>query len=93
LGNEYVDLAADERRQLLAGLLARFSPMRAALELSAKAGAAGIGRKQIAEMIERNSKISSSTPGRRASTILHWLQWLKQATGAVKQTELGFAAR
>jgi hypothetical protein len=93
LGSQYVNLPADERRQLLAGLLAHFPPMRAALELSAKASAEGIGKKEIAELIEHNSKISNTTPARRASTILAWLQWLQQATGAVQKTDLGFAAR
>jgi hypothetical protein len=93
LGNEYVDLPADERRRLLAGLLANFPPMRAALELSAKAGALGIGKKEIAALLKRNSKISSSTPGRRASTILAWLDWLRKFTGAVQTTELGFTIR
>jgi len=93
LGNEYVNLPADERRRLLAGLLVHFSPMRAALELSAKTGAEGIGKEKIAELIKRNSKISSTTPSRRASTILAWLHWLQQATGAVQKTELGFTVR
>ena len=93
LGNEYVNLPADERRQLLAGLLAHFPPMRAALELSAKTGDEGIGKRKIAELIKRNSNISSTTPTRRASTILAWLHWLQQATGAVQKTELGFTVR
>jgi hypothetical protein len=93
LGREYVNLPADERRQLLAVLLVNFPPMRAALELSARAGAKGIGKTEIAKLIGRNSKISSSTPGRRASTILTWFNWLQQATGAVQKTELGFTVR
>jgi hypothetical protein len=93
LGREYANLPADERRQLLAGILAHFPPMRAALELSAKMGADGIGKNEIAKLIERHSKISSSTPGRRASTILAWFHWLQQATGAVQKTELGFTVR
>ncbi len=93
LGNEYVNLPADERRRLLAGLLAHFPPMRAALELSARAGAQGIGKKEIAVLLERYSKITSSTPARRASTILAWLDWLRMFAGAVKTTELGFTIR
>jgi hypothetical protein len=93
LGGEYVSLPADERRQLLAGLLVHFQPMRAALELSAKRGAHGIGKKDIAALLERHSKITSSTPARRASTILAWLDWLRQATGAVQTSELGFKIR
>ena len=93
LGREYANLPADERRQLLAGILAHFPPMRAALELSAKMGTDGIGKNEIAKLIERHSKISSSTPGRRASTILTWFHWLQQATGAVQKTELGFTVR
>lgn len=93
LGREYVSRPADERRQLLAGLLAHFPPMRAALELSAKAGERGIGRGEITKLIERHSAIGKSTPGRRAATLLAWLDWLKSATGAVQTTELGFSVR
>jgi hypothetical protein len=91
LGSEYVNLPADERRQLLAGLLAHFPPMRAALELSAKSG--GVGRKEIAALLSRHANISSSTPARRASTILAWLNWLQKFTGAVQTTEFGFTVR
>ena len=87
LGQEYVGRPADERRQLLAGLLAHFAPMRAVLDLSAKAGAHGIGRQEIIKLIERNASISHSTPGRRAATLLAWLKWLQTATGAVEERD------
>lgn len=93
LGREYVSLPADERRQLLAGLLAHFPPMRAALELSAKAGERGISKREITSLIERHAKISMSTPARRASTLLAWLHWLQSATGAVEVNETGFSLR
>lgn len=87
LGREYVSRPADERRQLLAGLLAHFTPMRAVLELSAKAGERGVGRQEIVQLIERNASISHSTPGRRAVTLLAWLKWLQTATGAVEEKD------
>lgn len=87
LGHEYVSRGADERRELLAGLLARFPPMRATLELSAKSGERGIGRKEIAALIARHSAIGKSTPARRASTLLAWLRWLRSATGAVREQQ------
>ncbi len=70
LGREYVSRPADERRQLLAGLLAQFPPVRTALELSVKAGERGIGKTDIARFIERHSTIANSTPSRRAATVL-----------------------
>ena len=93
LGSEYVTRPADERRKLLAGLLANFPPMRAVLELSAKAGGRGVSKKQIAELIERHSDIHKTTPARRASTLLAWLCWLQDATGAVDVTQTGFTLR
>ena len=105
LGSEYVTRPADERRKLLAGLLANFPPMRAVLELPAKAGARGVSKKQaesdetppsfaaIAELIERHSDIHKTTPARRASTLLAWLCWLQDATGAVDVTQTGFTLR
>lgn len=91
LGGEYVSRSADERRELLAGLLAHFSPMRATLELSAKSGGRGVGRGEITALISRYSGIGKSTPARRAATLLAWLHWLQKATGAVQKTELGFS--
>jgi hypothetical protein len=91
LGSEYVNLPADERRQLLAGLLAHFPPMRAVLESSAKTGR--IDRKEVAALLAKHANISSTTPGRRASTILAWLHWLQKFTGALQTTELGFTIR
>ena len=90
LGKEYVKLPADERRQLLAGLLAHFPPMRAALELFAEAGESGIGRDEIAGLLARHSTIGKSTPSRRAATLLSWLHWLQEATGAVQEKQKRF---
>ena len=91
LGRNYVKLPADERRQLLAGLVAHFPPMRAVLESPSKTG--GIGRKEVATLLAKHAKISCTTPGRRASTILAWLHWLQKFTGALQTTELGFTVR
>lgn len=93
LSREYVQLPADERRQLLAGLLAHFPPVRAALELSAGADGREVSKQEIAKLIEKHSKISNTTPTRRAATVLAWLRWLQSATGAVRMTELGFSTR
>ncbi|MEO5803418.1 MAG: AAA-associated domain-containing protein, partial [Verrucomicrobiota bacterium] len=90
LGREYTTRTADERRQLLAGILAEFPPMRALLELSAKAGTRGIGRSEITALISRHSTIGKSTPNRRAVTLSCWLRWLQAATGAVKEKQERF---
>jgi hypothetical protein len=93
LGREYVSRPADERRKLLAGLLANFAPIRAMLELSSKAGGDGVSKKQIEDLIARHSAIGKSTPGRRASTLLAWLRWVESATGAVEVYQTGFSPR
>jgi hypothetical protein len=90
LGREYVSRSADERRELLAGLLARFPPMRATLELSERAGERGVGRGEIGALIARYSTIGKSTPNRRASTLLSWLHWLQTSTGAVQERRRRF---
>ena len=91
LGREYVKLPADERRALLAGLLSQFPPVRAALELSAKAGELGVGKNEIANLIERHSTIGKTTPGRRTSTVLKWLRWMQEATGAIQEKQKRFS--
>lgn len=93
LGNEYANLPTDERRKLLAGILVHFPPMRAALEVSKRGAEHEVGRKEISALIERNSKIGSSTPDRRASTLLAWLRWLQANTGAVEASQTGFFLR
>jgi hypothetical protein len=93
LGREYVNRPADERRQLLAGILANFPPMRAVLELSATTSDRGVSKKQITELIEQHSEIRRTTPMRRAATLLSWLRWLQSATGAVEVNPAGFTLR
>ncbi len=93
LGREYANLPADERRQLLAGILAHFPPMRSTLEISGRAGEREVSKKEIAALIERNSKIRASTPTRRASTLMQWLHWLQSNTGAVQASKTGFSLR
>lgn len=90
LGREYASRPADERRQLLAGILAHFPPMRAALEKSERAIEHKVTRAELIALIERNSKIAASTPARRASTLLSWLNWLQSNTGAVEASTSGF---
>jgi hypothetical protein len=93
LGREYSNLPADERRQLLAGILANFPPMKATLEASERAGGKEMSKREIAKLIEHNSKIRASTPGRRATTLLSWLRWLQSNTGAVQTSLTGFSLR
>lgn len=35
-------------------------------------------QKEIAQSIEQNTSLSGSTPLRRASTVVRWLDWVKQ---------------
>lgn len=82
LGVEYASRTADERREILAGLLAHFPPMRAVLEASGSGQE--IHRVEVARIIEKNSTIAGSTPSRRAATLVAWMGWLKAATGALQ---------
>jgi hypothetical protein len=93
LGRDFVTRTADERRKILAGLLAGFPPMRAALDLSAQKAEKGIGKREVAAMIAAHSAITSSTPLRRASTLLAWMKWLKSATGALDEDKNRFSPR
>lgn len=91
LGRDYVRLAADERRKLLAGLLASFPPMRAVLEYSSRASDRGVSKAEIAQLISRHSTIGKTTPTRRAATLLSWLRWLQSAAGTVEVGKTGFS--
>ena len=93
LGREYSNLPSDERRRLLAGILAHFPPMRATLEASERAGKRGMSKAEIATLIQCNSTIGAGTPRRRASTLLAWLRWLQSNTGAVQTSLTGFSLR
>lgn len=43
----------------------------------------GIGRDEIARLIEKTSHLAGSTPARRASTVLSFFRWMGRTTGAV----------
>ncbi len=83
LGSEYVSRAADDRRKILAELVANFPPMRAVLEMSASGRS--FKKEDVARVIARHANIGGSTPGRRAATLTSWLKWLGSATGAIEQ--------
>jgi len=90
LGSEYVSRTADERRKILAGLVANFPPMKAVLEMSSNGRL--FAKEDVARIIERHSSIRGSTPGRRVATLISWLGWLESATGAVEQESGRFRA-
>jgi hypothetical protein len=90
LGSEYVVRTADERRRILAGLVANFPPMKAVLEMSANGRL--FAKEDVARIISRHAGIAGSTPGRRAATLISWLGWLESATGAVEQDAGRFRA-
>lgn len=90
LGAEYVSRTADERRRILAGLVANFPPMRAVLEMSSNGHP--FAKDDVARVIARHAAIAGATPGRRAATLISWLSWLESATGAVEQDAGSFRA-
>jgi hypothetical protein len=55
---------------------------RRLLEYIRGAGQAGISRTQIEHWLEDNTELSGTTPGRRVSTVVHWLETARLVTTA-----------
>jgi hypothetical protein len=83
LGQRYVKLPVHKRNRLFAERVLRHPIFKEILDRLADEKVESITKKQIAEIIREMTKLSGSTPMRRASTILNWFKWLETALGIV----------
>jgi len=87
IGQEFVRLPVEQRNVFFAELLTDFSLIKRALELLKKQGE--LRRVDVEKLIADNSKLTGSTIGRRADSLMSWLRWMARATGSFAEEDGG----
>jgi len=82
-GRRYVSMEPKARGDFLAGRILRIPVMNRVFRRVQQSGSNGVGKEEIARLIETTSHLTGSTPPRRASTVLSFFRWMGQTTGAV----------
>jgi hypothetical protein len=82
-GRRYVSMEPRERADLLAERILKIVLMNRVFKLAGERPTQGVGKDEIARMIERISDLTGETPGRRASSVISYFDWLGKTTGAV----------
>lgn len=82
-GRRYVRMDPKQRGDFLARRMLRIPIMNRVFQMVRERPQRGVGREEIAALIERTSHLSGTTPMRRASTVLSYFRWLARTTGAV----------
>ncbi|MCI4346487.1 MAG: AAA-associated domain-containing protein, partial [Thermoplasmata archaeon] len=82
-GRKYVGMRPTQRGDYLAEQILRIPIMNRVYREVKRAGAKGVGREEISNLIRKHSHLGGSTPMRRASTVLSFFRWMSQSTGAL----------
>ena len=82
-GRRYVGMDQRQRSDFLAERILRIPLMNKVFRMVQERPTAGVGKEEIARLIERNSDLRGTTPMRRASTVISYFTWLARATGTV----------
>jgi len=82
-GRRYVSLEPQSRADFLAERVLRIPLMNRIFRLVKERPAQGLGKEEIARVIEQTSHLRGTTPGRRASTVISYFAWLAKTTGAI----------
>ncbi len=87
-GKKFVSLDAEKRNIFFVELLSDFHLVQNATETMKKKGV--LTRTDIEEIIAKNSDLTGTTIGRRASSLVSWFNWIAEHTSSFAQTEKGF---
>ena len=82
-GRRYVEMEPKKRGDYLASRILRIPIMNRVFHRVQQSKGSGVGRDEIARLIEKTSHLTGSTPPRRASTVLSFFRWMGRTTGAV----------
>lgn len=82
-GKNYVAMEPKERGDYLTSRILRIPIMNRVFHCVQQSRASGMGKQDIAGLIEKTSHLRGSTPPRRASTVLSFFRWMGQSTGAI----------
>ena len=88
-GVEYLRLSSQRKSQYLCKLLLEFPIVNQVfLDISIEPGKV-IKRQHIVDLLKKNSRLTGSTLGRRAQTIISWLKWIRNNLGIVEVNKNG----
>ena len=82
-GKKYAAMDSKGRGDYLANRILRIPIMNRVFHLVQESGEEGVGKEEVARLIEKTSSLGGSTPARRASTVLSFFKWMGRTTGAV----------
>jgi hypothetical protein len=80
IGATFVRLPVETRNLFFAELLADFQLVKNALDLLQERGE--LRQADIEKVISAHSNLTGTTIGRRAASLMAWLRWMAEATGA-----------
>jgi hypothetical protein len=82
-GRKYVSLEPKERGDYLVSRILRIPIMNRVFHRVQQSETKGVGKEEVARLIATTSKLTGTTPPRRASTVLSFFRWMGRTTGAV----------
>ncbi|TSC82000.1 MAG: hypothetical protein G01um101420_530 [Parcubacteria group bacterium Gr01-1014_20] len=80
VGKELVRLPVEKRNLFFSQLLADFNLIRNALDILKEKNR--LKQTDVEKLIAKSSKLTGSTIGRRAGSLMSWLRWMSEATGS-----------
>jgi hypothetical protein len=81
-GAKYVTMQPKDQGDFLTSRILRIPIMNRVFRAVQTSGPRGVGRDEIARLIELSSNLRGSTPHRRAATVLSFFKWMGRRTGA-----------
>ncbi len=82
-GRRFVEMDAQRGSDYLAERLLRIPLLNAVFQMILRSGDAGVGKGEIARLIVDSSKLTGTTPPRRADTVFSYFRWMAMTTGGV----------
>jgi hypothetical protein len=82
-GKHFVELSTPERNRMACELLFRHPIMHEILRQLIEKPDVQITKKDIVSLIKERSRLTGTTPNRRALTILRWFEWIQRTVGVV----------
>lgn len=88
VGRSMINLSAGERNIFFAKLLTEFGLVKESIEMLKKRKS--ITKKDVESLIREKSPLSGTTIGRRADSLVSWLRWISEHTGAFTEEDKKF---
>ncbi len=86
-GRRYVGMDSQRSSDYLAERLLRIPLLNAVFQLVLRSEGAGVDKNRIAWLIAKSSRLTGTTPLRRADTVFSYFKWMAMTTGGVVVTK------